>query len=282
MSKEQFEHTLAGKVRLSGRGLHTGARCSVEIRPAEVGTGLVFIREDVESHPIIKASARNVVSTARGTTVAVDGYGVATVEHLLSALTGMGVDNAEIAVTGPEVPILDGSAAPFAEAVASAGLALQDAPRRIVRLRGTVSVTDPSSGSYITIEPSDEPSCTLTIDFGTPVPGVQTVSCDDGTDYRKEIAPCRTFCFFKEIEPLLKSGLIKGGSLENAVIITSDGYMGNLPLRFQDECGRHKMLDLIGDLRLCGGFLQAKVTAYKPGHSINVKAASAIIENLLK
>ena len=282
MNKEQFEHTLAGPVRLSGKGLHTGVICEVEIRPAPAGSGLVFVREDIEGNPRIPAIAGNVVSTARGTTLAVDGIGVATVEHLLSALTGLGVDNAEIAVRGPEMPILDGSAAPFAEAVASIGLIHQDAPKRMLRLDGPVSVTDPESGSCIKLEPSGEPSFEVTIDFGKDVPGVQTVSFGPGTDYGKEVAPCRTFCFFDEIEPLLKAGLIKGGDVENAVIITSDGYLGNLPLRFPDECGRHKLMDLIGDLRLCGGFVQAKVTAYKPGHTINVKAAEAVIENLLK
>ena len=272
--KRILQKTLARECVFEGKGLHTGVWGKVVARPAQEDAGLVFVRED--NGQKIEASAANVSSTARSTTLAENGASISTVEHLLSAFTGMGIDNAEILVSGPEIPILDGSAEPFAKAFAEAGTLTQDRLRRYVEPSSELEVSDPSSGSWIRIRPAERPSLEVTIDFNSSVPGVQTFRWDFGDDYLADVAPCRTFVFLKEIEPLLKAGLIKGGGIGNAIVITPQGYMDNLELHFPDECARHKLLDLLGDLRLSGGFPLAKIQAYKPGHTINTRAAARL------
>ena len=244
--------------------------------PGPADSGVVFRRTDLPGKPEIHALAENVSNTARSTTISESGAEVVTIEHIMSALTGLGVDNAVIELDNREVPILDGSARLYAEAIAKDGLQDQGVPRKMIQLPLAIKVTDPKSGSWVKIEPAGEPSAHITVDFGSKVLGVQSAGWSLSTDYAAEIAPCRTFCFFKEIESMLKNGLIKGGDLDNALVVTDDGYMGNPTLHFTDECGRHKLLDLLGDIRLAGGYLNAHVTAFKPGHSINTKAAKAL------
>ncbi len=270
------EKTLKKTYFFEGKGLHTGTYSHMAILPAPAGSGIVFCRTDLPSTPFVPALAENVSNTARSTTISVADAKVVTTEHILSALHGLGVDNAYIELDNLEVPILDGSARLYAEAILADGLEEQDAERNYIDLPYSLEVKDEKTGAWVRFEKADSPSMDITVDFNSNVLGVQSAHWDEGTAYEKEIAPCRTFCFFKEVEGLVKQGLIKGGDLDNALVITDEGYMGNPTLHFTDECGRHKLLDLIGDMTLCGGYLNARVSAFKSGHAINTKAAKAL------
>lgn len=299
-----LQHTLRQSVSFEGKGLHTGKYAHMEVCPAPIGTGIRFIRTDIGEDAVIKALAENVSSTARSTTISSGEVSVSTIEHLMSALTGLGVDNAEIRINNIEVPILDGSAAPYVKAIAACGTVEQDAAREYITLDKDIEIKDEKSGSFIRITPSDKPSVDITVDFGSKVLGVQSAHWDMDTDFASEIGPCRTFVFFHEIEFLAKKGLVKGGDMDNAIVIvehpvtedqvdavcealgfeklsiTDNGYLNNLVLHFPDECGRHKLLDILGDLRLCGGWLNANITAFKPGHTLNTAASKAVREAL--
>ena len=293
-----FQQTLSLSCDFEGKGLHSGALSHMSIRPGEPDAGIVFVRTDLGIE--IPALASNVVCTRRSTTLGVGKARVGTVEHVLAALTGLGIDNARIETDAAELPILNGSAAPFVEAIKKAGIKQQDAPRRWIVPTVACEVNDPRSGAFIKVEPSDEPSLEVTIDYNSKVLGVQTVKMDASTDFATQFAPCRTFCFLHELLPLLAFGLARGGDVNNALVVVErpvkpftlkalscllhqpvtsvspEGYLGNVTPYFPDECGRHKLLDLLGDLRLCGGFLKAKVTAYKPGHALNTRLTSEL------
>lgn len=294
MNQRTFKKTYT----FEGKGLHTGCYSHLSLKPAPVNTGIVFVRTDLGLE--IPALAQYVSKTSRSTTVSKGKASVSTIEHVMSVLTGLGVDNAYVEVDNKEVPILDGSARLYVEAILPDGLQGQDAERKWIEFDREVELKNEKTGSYVRIIPSDEPSYEVTIDFNSKVLGVQTVTWSPDADYATEVAPCRTFCFLHEIRLLSFLGLVKGGDVENAIVVvekpvserslarmskrfhqpllsvTPDGYLSNLTLRFPDECGRHKLLDIIGDLRLAGGFLKAKVVAYKPGHSINTKFAKQI------
>ena len=270
------QQTLKNSYFFEGKGLHTGTYAHMKVLPAPADTGIRFYRMDLENQPEVPALAENVTNTSRSTTISVGEAQVVTIEHIMSALTGLGVDNARIELDNQEVPILNGSAEPYVQAFQADGLEDQGVPRQYITLPLAIEVTDPRTGSWVKIEPADAPSAHISVDFNSPVLGIQQAHWDEQTDYAKEIAPCRTFCFYKEIEPMLKGGLIKGGDLSNALVVTETGYMDNPTLHFPDECGRHKLLDLLGDFRLAGGYLNARITAFKPGHPINTKAAKAI------
>jgi UDP-3-O-[3-hydroxymyristoyl] N-acetylglucosamine deacetylase/3-hydroxyacyl-[acyl-carrier-protein] dehydratase len=223
----------------------------------------------------------------------------------MSALTGLGIDNAYIDIDNVEVPILDGSAKPYIDAMCNDEVLVQDVERRYVEVRETIEVTN-EKGSVVRIEPADEFSYDIKVDFNSRVLGVQQARWDASVDYSKEIGVCRTFVFFHELQFLFANNLVKGGDVDNAIVIVEhpvtdeqvqqmsqlfnvpalsvreDGYLSNLVLRFPNECSRHKMLDLIGDLRLAGGFLKAKVTAEKAGHGINTEAARRIRESVIR
>ncbi len=300
------QQTLKKTYSFEGKGLHTGRFAHMTVGPAAPSTGIVFVRTDISSDAVVEALAENVTDTSRSTTISRGEVSVHTVEHILSALTGLGVDNARIEIDNIEVPILDGSARFYAESIINDGLEIQDAERQYIGIPEAVEVRDEKSGSFIRIAPASAPSTDVKIDFNSSVLGVQEAHWDEGTDYAAEIAPCRTFVFLHEIEFLYKNGLVKGGDVDNAIVIvekpvsdeqldslcalfnkeklsiTENGYLNNLSLNFNNECGRHKMLDLLGDLRLCGGFLNAEITAYKPGHTINTQAAKAFREALKK
>lgn len=270
------QQTLKNSYFFEGKGLHTGTYAHMKVMPAPADTGIRFYRMDLENQPEVLAVAENVSNTSRSTTISVGEAKVVTIEHIMSALTGLGVDNARIELDNQEVPILNGSAEPYVEAFKADGLEDQGVPRQYITLPLAIEVTDPRTGSWVKIEPANAPSARISVDFNSPVLGVQQAHWDEQTDYAREIAPCRTFCFYKEIEPMLKGGLIKGGDLSNALVVTETGYMDNPTLHFPDECGRHKLLDLLGDFRLAGGYMNARITAFKPGHPINTKAAKAI------
>ena len=295
----QLQQTLRKNYIFEGKGLHTGRVARMTVCPAPVDTGIIFKRTDIGSDAIVEALAENVSSTARSTTISKGEASVSTIEHILSALTGMGVDNALIEIDNVEVPILDGSAKPYIDAIWKDGFQEQDAPRRYIELKETVEVVN-EKGSVVRLEPADEFSYDIKIDFNSRVLGVQHAQWDSTVVYPEEIGVCRTFVFFHEIEYLFNNGLVKGGDVDNAIVIvehpvtkdqvenlsrlfnkpalevSENGYLNNLQLRFNNECARHKLLDLIGDLRLCGGFLKAKVTAEKAGHGINTTAAKKV------
>lgn len=296
----QLQQTLKKSYSFEGKGLHTGRVAKMTINPAPVNTGIRFRRTDLGENSYIDALAENVSNTARSTTISCGDASVTTIEHVLSALTGMGVDNALIEIDNVEVPILDGSAKPYIDAIWADGLQLQDEPRKYVELKEAVEVRNEETGSVVRIEPADEFSYEIKVDFNSRVLGVQNARWDGSVAYTEEIGVCRTFVFFHEIEFLFNNNLVKGGDVDNAIVIVEhpvtneqvsrmsqlfnvpaltvreDGYLSNLTLRFPNECARHKMLDLIGDLRLCGGFLKAKVTAEKAGHGINTSIAKVV------
>ena len=274
MAKNQ--HTLKKIYSFEGKGLHTGTFSHMKVMPAAAGTGIRFRRTDLPGSPEIEALAENVTTTTRSTTIACGEATAVTIEHIMSVLTCLGVDNAVIELDNQEVPILDGSARLYLEAFLPDGLEDQGVERKYITLPYTLEVSDEKTGSWVRMEPASAPSAQSTVDFNSPVLGVQTADWHESVDYAREIGPCRTFCFYREIEPMLEKGLIKGGDLSNALVVTDTGYMGDPVLHHTDECGRHKMLDLLGDMRLAGGYVNARITAFKPGHTINTKAAKAL------
>lgn len=301
----QFQQTVTKSYSFEGKGLHTGKVAKMMVLPAPADTGLVFRRVDIDGCPEVEALAENVSNTARSTTISKGEASVSTIEHILSALTGMGVDNAYIEIDNVEVPILDGSAKPYIDAMWADGFQQQEAPRRYIELKETVEIRNDEKGSVVRIEPADEFSYDIMVDFNSRVLGIQHAQWNPSVVYAEEVGVCRTFVFFHEIEFLFKNGLVKGGDVDNAIVIVEhpvtpeqvenmsklfnvpalevreDGYLSNLVLRFSNECARHKLLDLIGDLRLAGGFLKAKVTAERSGHGINTAAARQIRVNKL-
>ena len=299
----QYQQTLNKSYSFEGKGLHTGKVAKMTVGPAPVDTGIVFRRTDIGQEAIVEALAENVSNTARSTTISRGEASVSTIEHIMSALTGLGIDNAFIDIDNVEVPILDGSAKPYIDAMWKDGVKVQDAPRRYIEIDKVIEVTN-EKGSLVRIEPAEEFSYDIKIDFNSRVLGVQHAIWDPSVVYAEEIGVCRTFVFFHELQFLFANNLVKGGDVDNAIVIVEhpvtddqvqqmsqlfnvpalevreDGYLSNLVLRFPNECSRHKLLDLIGDLRLSGGFLKAKITAEKAGHGINTTAARRIREQL--
>lgn len=300
----QLQQTLIKDYLFEGKGLHTGKVARMVISPAPADTGIVFKRTDLGEGAVVEALADNVTNTARSTTISKGEASVSTIEHVMSALTGMGVDNAVVEIDNVEVPILDGSAKPYIDAIWKDGFVQQDAPRRYIEIREPIEVVN-DKGSRVLIEPAEEFSYEIKIDFNSRVLGVQHAQWDDSVLYPEQIGTCRTFVFFHELQFLYANNLVRGGDVDNAIVIVEhpvtdeqvqamsslfnvpalsvreDGYLSNLVLRFPNECARHKLLDLIGDLRLAGGFLKAKITAEKAGHGINTAAAKKIRENIL-
>ena len=294
------QHTLKTSCSFSGKGLHTGRVAEMVVKPAQENTGIVFLRTDIGERARVEALAETVSSTARSTTISKGEVSVSTIEHIMSALTGMGIDNAVVELNNVEVPILDGSALPYVKAFAEAGVVEQNAERVYINIPEEVEIKDEKTGSWVKITPADSPSYEITVDFNSHVLGVQSAEWDLSKNYADEIAPCRTFVFFHEVEYLFANNLVKGGDVDNAIVIvehpvseeqldrmaalfnqprlgvSEQGYLSNLKLHFPNECGRHKLLDMIGDMRLAGGYLNAKISAFKPGHTINTNAAKAL------
>lgn len=298
----KLQQTLRKSYTFEGKGLHTGCYTKLKLNPAPENSGIIFRRVDLPGQPQMEALAEYVSSTARSTALTLEECSVGTVEHVLSALTGLGVDNAIVEVDNMEMPILDGSAAPYVNAILKDGLKVQQAPRKYIELKDEVELINEKTGSVVRITPAAKLSYELQIDFDSKVVGVQTASWSPAQEYSREVAPCRTFVFFHELEFLLNNNLIKGGDVDNAIVIVEHpvtdeqiarmsalfnkpklriderGYLNNVRLNFPNECARHKLLDLIGDLRLCGGFLNARVQAVRSGHTINTNAAKAVRE----
>ena len=273
-----MEHTLAAEATLEGTSLHTGEKVTLNLKPAPEGHGFKFRRVDLPDKPFIDADVSKVQTVERATTLAEGSVRVHTVEHVLSALVGMGIDNALIEMDANEPPIGDGSSAPYVELIKKAGIQKQSVPRQIWEIREPIHL-EVGDGSLITIVPSKEFRVSVT-NVGKDGRFVQYFSTVVNSEiYEKEIAPARTFTFYEDIKPLLDKGLIKGGSLENAVVVRGDEIMSKEPMRFDNEFARHKALDLIGDLMLSGKKFNGHVIAVKPGHGPNTEAAKALQKN---
>jgi len=300
------QHTLSKSVSISGTGLHTGILVDMVLNPANPGHGIQFKRVDLPGEPIIKADCDLVTDTSRGTTLEVNGAKVSTVEHVLAALVGMGVDNCQIDINGPEIPIMDGSSQPFIEFIDQAGVEEQDAAKIWYTIDTNISFYDEKKRVEMVAMPAMEYKVTTLIDFNSPVLGTQHAGIKNISDFRSEIAPCRTFCFLHELEALLANNLIKGGDINNAIVVVdktvteeemgrlagifkkdkievkSEGYLNNLELRFPNEPARHKLLDVVGDLALIGFPIKAHIIANRPGHSSNVEFARLIKQYIKK
>lgn len=267
--------TISKQATLSGLALHTGNKVTITLKTAEAGTGYLFRRVDLPDEPTIAVTVENVKQVERATTIGEGNVKIHTVEHLLSALRGCGVDNALIEINSNEPPIADGSAAPFVDMILKAGIEPLQTPRTFFELRDPIHVTG-KDGSYIAAFPYDgfRISCTNANHTGH---HTQYLTMEiDSAAYKSQIAPARTFVFYEEVEPLMKKGLIKGGSLENAVVIQGESILCQEPLRFPNEFVRHKILDIIGDLSLFHLPLKAHIMAAKPSHALNVEMARAI------
>jgi len=266
----------APSVRLSGVGLHTGRPSWIQFQPAPSGAGVVFV--DDASGVSIPALSGNVADTSRCTQLAAGGLVLQTVEHVLSALAGCGVDDAVVRFSGPEAPILDGSAAPFAGAIRAAGVATQTPahPAPVMRLAGPVLVQDDHGGSVLAL-PADDASYTVVLNYPEHAYiGTQAAAFDPSAQsYENEIAPARTYGFMTELEGLRARGLALGATEENALALGEQGYLGER--RFDNELARHKLLDLIGDLSLVGRPVAARFVAIKPGHTLNSRMARALL-----
>ena len=288
------QQTLKAPISFSGKGLHTGVRVTMTIKPAAEDHGIVFRRIDLEGAPTVPALCEYVVDTSRGTTVEKDGVRVATIEHVMSALWTLGVDNAEIDIDAAETPIMDGSAKEYAERIVETGLTDQDSERRYYHVTEKMVYTIPEKGVAIIIYPDDEFSVSLHVDYNSKIIGNQYATFVPGDNYAGKIAPCRTFVFLHELEPLMKMNLIKGGDLDNAIVVVENpvsdeqlehlkqvfdkqdiritgGYLNNLELRFNNELARHKLLDLLGDFALLGMRIKGRVWATRPGHFANTQ-----------
>ena len=300
------QKTLKGSFSLCGKGLHTGLSLTVTFNPAPENHGYKIQRIDLEGMPIIEAVAENVVDTQRGTVLAKGDVRVSTVEHALSAFYALGVDNCLIQVNGPEFPILDGSAIQYVEKINEIGTEEQNAPKDWYVIRKKIEVKDEDTGSCITILPDEEFSLTTMCSFESKFINSQFATLDNIQDYSTEIAPARTFTFVRDIEPLLKANLIKGGDLDNAIVMyerqisqeqldqladmlhvehrdaTELGYIQHKPLVWENECTRHKLLDVIGDMALIGKPIKGRIIATRPGHTINNKFARQMRREIKK
>lgn len=303
---ENFQHTIKSEITISGAGIHTGQAVTIRLKPAEPNSGIAFQRVDLKNKPIIKADVDNVIETNRSTTLEANGGRVSTIEHLLASLVGMQIDNVLIEIDGEEVPILDGSAQPFVEVLEKTGTVAQDAKKIYYNIQHNISFIDEEKKVEMVALPYNDYRINTLIDFNSPVLGTQHAALKNITDFNKEIAPCRTFSFFHELEWLLANNLIKGGDINNAIVVvdkpitddqvnriskvfnksdvkvSEEGILNNLKLRFPNEPARHKLLDVVGDLALVGFPFRAHIIANRPGHASNVRFAKKIKEHIKK
>lgn len=273
-----FQKTIGGAISISGVGLHSGRKSTITLRPAPENTGYLFVSKDAPVPVEIPAIFDKVVETVLATTIGEDDYKISTVEHLIAAFRGMDIDNVIVEVEGGEVPIMDGSAAPFVYMVKKAGVVEQERLRKFIVVNKTVSFED--GEKFIKISPLLGFEIDFTIDFPHPAIGRQSLKFDFSPEnFEKEIARARTFGFYKEVEFLKSKGLALGGSLENAVVVGNEGIINAEGLRMKDELVRHKILDLIGDIALLGYPVLGKIEAYKSGHDLNNKLCRELFEN---
>jgi len=292
--------TLKKAVTVSGVGLHTGANVTLTFAPAPVNHWYKFQRTDLEGQPIIEADCELVVDTSRGTTLEKNGARISTIEHALAALVGLEIDNVLLQVDGPEMPIMDGSSMPFVQLLKEAGIVEQEAEREYFYVPSNVHYNDVQNHIEMVAMPLDDYRATVMVDYNSPVLGSQHATITNLNEFETQIAPCRTFCFLHELEIMLSNNLIKGGDLNNAIVIVDrvvedhemdrlaqvfnqpkvevrkEGILNNVELRFQNEPARHKLLDLLGDLALIGMPIKAQLMAARPGHASNVAFARKI------
>lgn len=273
-----LQRTLKKVITISGIGLHSGARVNLTLRPAEANTGIIFHRTDGERVVDIKACSANVVDTRLATVVGAQGMSVSTIEHFMAALAAFGIDNLHVDIDGPEVPVLDGSSAPFVREIQQAGTRDLDCSRKFVAIRKPLEIIE--GEKRVKIIPSRFFRISFDIAFDHPAISVQSYSLKFSTEsFCKEIANCRTFGFLHEVEYLKANGLARGGSLENAIVIDDNGVMNPEGLRHPDEFVRHKILDACGDYSLLGAPILGHIRAFKAGHDINAKMVRKIEEN---
>ena len=294
------QHTIKKSVTLSGVGLHTGVRANMTFLPARANHGIKFQRIDIEGHPTVDADVDNVIDLSRGTTIEQSGARINTVEHVLAALVGLEIDNILIQLDGPEPPIMDGSSIQFINSIKEAGLEEQNSLRNFFEVPEGVFHREPDRQVEIAALPLDNYRLTVMVDYNSPVLGSQHASLNDLKDFETQIAHSRTFCFLHELEMLHKQGLIKGGDLNNAIVVVDrvvkdhelqdlaalfnkpkvevrkEGILNNVELRYNNEPARHKLLDLVGDLALVGRPLKAQILAARPGHAANVAFAKRL------
>ncbi len=304
-----MQKTLKEATHLSGVGLHTGEKVNITILPADENHGFKFQRIDLEGQPIIKADCDLVITTDRGTTLEQNGARVYTTEHILAAMVGMEVDNALIQIDGPEIPIMDGSSQMFCEAIEKVGLVEQNAERNYFVLTENIKWEDLDKGIEFLAVPDDHYRLTVMVDYKSPVLGTQHSSMYDLSEFKTEIAPCRTFVFLRELEFLAANNLIKGGDLDNAIVLVEReqvdpeelnrlakalgkenlevkvqgiGVLNSTKLKFENEPARHKLLDIVGDLALLGRPIKGHILGARPGHSGNVRFAKVLKEQIKK
>lgn len=300
------QRTLKAEVSFTGKGLHTGVDVNITFKPAPIDHGFKFCRTDLPGKPIINAIADNVVDTSRGTTLKENNASVATIEHVLAAFYGMNLDNIMVEIDGPEAPIMGGSSAMFVEEINKVGLVDQDADRIYYIVKEKIVYSDEDHGVDLIIYPDDHLSINVLIDYNSKILGNQYAVLDNKKDFEKEISSSRTFVFFHELEPLFKAGLIKGGDLDNAIVILEkevpqseidriaklfnkpnitahkEGILNNTALRFSNEPARHKLLDLLGDMALVGQHIKGKIVATRPGHLSNTNLAKLVRQEIKK
>ncbi|MFT6814202.1 MAG: UDP-3-O-[3-hydroxymyristoyl] N-acetylglucosamine deacetylase [Sphingobacteriales bacterium] len=300
------QHTIKAPVTVSGVGLHTGKKVTMVFKPAEENHGFKFQRTDLENAPIVEADVDNVVDTSRGTTIEQNGARIHTVEHTLAALAGLQIDNVLIEIDAPEPPIMDGSSEPFIQALEKVGLQEQKEDRNYFDIPHNIVYSENDREVEMVAMPLDGFRMTVMVDYNSPVLGSQHATIHDMKEFRDEISSCRTFCFLHELETLLENGLIKGGDLNNAIVIVDrvvkdneldhlaklfnkqkvevkkEGILNNVELRYQNEPARHKLLDLVGDLALIGSPIRGHIMAARPGHKANVAFAKKIKELIKK
>ncbi|MDR1416221.1 MAG: bifunctional UDP-3-O-[3-hydroxymyristoyl] N-acetylglucosamine deacetylase/3-hydroxyacyl-ACP dehydratase [Prevotellaceae bacterium] len=293
------QRTIKEEVTFNGKGLHTGLLVEMVVCPAAANHGVKFQRVDMEGQPVINAVADYVTDTSRGTTIEHDGVKVSTIEHIMAALFGLGIDNALIRLNAPEAPIMDGSALAYVEKMKPL-VQEQPEPRAYFEVTEKIVLRDENKNAEITLYPDDHFSVNVNIDFGSKVLRYQYAGISSVDEVPTEIAPCRTFVFFHELEFLRQNNLIKGGDVDNAIVIVEqevtqsdvdrvahlfnkpsiarlpEGYLNNLELRFANEPARHKLLDLLGDLMLLGKPIKGKIVAARPGHQINTSFAKEL------
>jgi len=294
------QHTIKGPVSISGVGLHTGCKVNMTFVPAPINHGIKFQRVDLPDQPTVEADVDYVVDLSRGTTIEKNGARVNTVEHTLAALVGLQVDNVLVQLDGPEPPIMDGSSQPFVEAIEAVGMEEQNALRNFFEVPHSIFYKDGERNVEIAALPLDDYRVTVMVDYNSPVLGSQHASLTNINQFSKEIASCRTFCFLHELEMLQKQNLIKGGDLNNAIVVVDrivqddeldhlaklfnkpkvevkkEGILNNVELRYKNEPARHKLLDMIGDLALVGRPIKAQILAARPGHAANVAFAKKL------
>lgn len=301
------QKTLAKEFSISGKGLHTNCLVKMTFKPAPVDHGFKFQRIDLENKPIIPASAEYVIDTSRGTVIGIGEAKISTLEHSLAALTGMDLDNVLVEIDADEVPILDGSSRYFVEAIEEAGIVEQDATREYFTITEKIVYKNPKTGSEIIALPDNDYNLNVLISFDSSVLNNQFASLGALADFKTEIAKCRTFVFLHELEFLLKNNLVKGGDLDNAIVImdkaisqeeldriadlfnhkhvnvkAQGGILNNIDLQFDNECARHKLLDVIGDLTLAGKRIKGRIIATKPGHHANTEFAKMLQKAIRK